>query len=239
MKFLKSFTLPDYLASAVIAFYILFGLFTFGTYGVNWDDGFQRQNGLDNWSFITNTNRAALINNSDKYHGPAFEIFLVMVEKTLNLTDAHDIYKWRHYMVSFFFAITLIIFYLLCLRIFDHKWLALLGVCLLVFSPRIFGESMYNPKDITFLCAMIWAMFSMTLFTQNLSVKNCLFHSFCCALAIDIRVIGILFIPITFGHSILLLLSKKIRLKTDPICIYFLCLNPLCMHGLDVAYTET
>ena len=91
MKYIKPFTIPDYIASSVIALYFISGLFITGSYGVNWDDNLQRDNGMSNWSFITNTDRARLTENLDRYHGPAFEIFLVSLEKEFDLKDPHSI----------------------------------------------------------------------------------------------------------------------------------------------------
>jgi hypothetical protein len=222
MKLIRSHGLPDRIAMAVIALYFIVGLFIAGTYGVNWDDGFQRQNGLDNWSFITGADRAPLINSLDKYHGPAFEILLVMVEKGFGLADSHDIYLSRHFMVFLFFTSVLLGFFLLCRSIFASSWLGLLGMCLLLLNPRIFAESFYNPKDIVFLGGMVWAMYSLYIFAESPSLLKTIFHAFTCAFAIDVRVIGILCIPITFALLGYYIYRNKYTAKEIwPIAIFY------------------
>ena len=222
MKLLRSFTFPDYVAGCFIGLYFVIGLSATGHYGVNWDDPYQRLNGSNNWEFITNTNRDNLINSLDRYHGPAFEILLIMLEKGMGLTDPHDIYLSRHYMVFLFFTSVLIAFFLFCRKLFENSWLGLLGMTMLLLCPRIFAEGFYNPKDIVFMGAMVWAMYSLLLFAESPTLPRTILHAFTCALAVDVRVIGIL----TAVISLLLLryyvYQKRLSMKDVwPVSIFY------------------
>jgi hypothetical protein len=214
MKQIKKFTLSGLIAVGVIVCYFITGLFITPDYGVNWDDPVQRERiGISNWDFITHTNSGNLVNGADKYHGPAFEILLIAVEKTLHLTDMHDIMLSRHYAVFVFSVSVLIVFFLFCRRLFDSSLLGLLGMALLLLTPRIFAESFYNPKDIVFMGAMVWAMYSMLVFSESPTFLNAILHAFTCAFTIDVRVIGILVVPITFILLGANLYRVKIRLR--------------------------
>ncbi|CAM6004747.1 unnamed protein product [Sphagnum balticum] len=213
MKLSRSLTLPDHLAAVVIGCYFVLGLFITGHYGVNWDDNLQREGGIANYSFITNTDKSLLLNSVDRYHGPAFEILMIAIEKGLHLTDSHAIYLSRHYAVFVFFTSVLIAFFLFCRRLFGSSWLGLLGLSMLLLSPRIFAESFYNPKDIVFLGAMIWAMYSLLLFVESQSLFRTVFHAFACAFAVDVRLVGILMVFITLALLGLYVYNKKISLK--------------------------
>ena len=197
-KYLKDLRLPDYIAIGLLLIYLLIGFHFVGDYGVNWDDWPQRLNGYNNWEFITGHDLQPLKASSDKYHGPAVEILLIAVEKAFRLIDNHDIYLARHRTVFILFVLSVGVFFLLCRKLFNSPWLALTAMLLLVLTPRIFGEAFYNPKDTTFLAAMILVFYTLYIFCEKPTFPHAIFHAFACAFAIDIRVIGILFIPITF-----------------------------------------
>jgi len=205
--------LPTYIAAIFLLLYCVFGYHRAAVYGVNWDDDVQRINGLNNWEFITGHNKQLLKESTDKYHGPAVEILLIAVEKISNLTDYHDIFVVRHQVVFLIFVIGAFVFYLLCRMLFDSPWLGLTGMLMLVFSPRIFGEAFYNPKDIPLLAAMVFAFFSLFIFCRKPTFLRALFHAFTCAFAIDIRVIAIVFIPITLIVIIVNSYQHKIEIK--------------------------
>jgi hypothetical protein len=207
----KLITLPGLLATGLIVSYFVIGLFIAPHYGINWDDTDQHQNGINNWNFITHTDRWTLTASDDKYHGPAFELLLVAIEKSLHLTDMHDIYLVRHCCVFLFFCTVLIAFFLFCRSIFESPWAGLLGISMLLFSPRIFAESFYNPKDIVFMGAMIWAMYSLLVFSGSVSYRHALFHAFICAFAVDVRVIGILLIPVSVALIAYYIYAGKLR----------------------------
>lgn len=209
-KYKMNIKLPNYIASGFLLLYLIIGIFLASDYGVNWDDDVQRLNGLNNWEFITGHDTNLLKQSTDKYHGPAIEILLVAIEKAFHLTDFHDIFVMRHCTVFIFFVIGMAFFYLLCKMLFNSSWLGLTGMLMLILTPRIFGEAFYNPKDIPFLVAMIIVTFSLLLFCIKPTYKRALFHAFACALAIGIRVIGIIFIPITFLLTGLFLYQRKI-----------------------------
>ena len=213
MTLSKRLSLPDYIAIGILSVYFVAGLFLTSDYGVNWDDDAQRANGLNNWEFITGHNSRPLIESGDKYHGPAFELILISVEKAFHLTEYHDIILARHRCSFMLFAIGIGIFFLLCRKLFDSPWLPLAGMLMLLLSPRIFGEGFYNPKDTIFLVAIVIAMYSLLVFIVRPTYPHAVFHAFACAFMIDIRIIGIVFIPITIALICLHLYQGKIEAR--------------------------
>jgi hypothetical protein len=209
----KTKRMPDYIATGILLVYLIAGIFLTADYGVNWDDDAQRRNGLNNWEFITGQNKDHLIASSDKYHGPSFELVLVLVEKAFNLTEYRDIMLARHKTSFIFFALGIGLFFLLCRKLFDSSWLGLAGMLMLLLSPRIFGEGFYNPKDTIFLVAMAAAMYSLLVFIDKPSFPHALFHAFLCAFMIDIRVIGVIIIPITLALIAFRIYQRKIEVK--------------------------
>jgi hypothetical protein len=213
MKITKRLSLPDYITAGLLVVYLVIGLRVSADYGVNWDDDVQRINGLTNWEFITGKNTQHLREASDRYHGPAFEIFLIAVEKSFHLTGYRDIFLARHRCVFLFFVVGAGIFFLLTRRLFNNAWLALLAMLMLILSPRTFGESFYNPKDIPVLVAMVLALYSLLLLCAKPSYLHTLFHAFTCAFAIDIRIVCIVLLPATFFMAAICIYQYKIDTK--------------------------
>lgn len=186
--------------------YFFAGLLIFRDYGCTWDDGAQRRIGLANWDYIFNHDNA-LLNLSDKYHGPAMEILLTGLEKAFHLPDTRDILL-SHRLADFLFFYFSMIAFFYCARILmgHDKW-ALLATLMLVLSPRIFADSFYNSKDITFLSLMIFALFSLLRFIAKPGLVNLLPLCLVTAFAIDVRIPGVIFVPVT----LVIILGEIIR----------------------------
>lgn len=185
----------------VVGFFVLFflaGVSTYKDYGLSWDENSQwKYIGHVNYDFILHHNSEVLLNSGDKYHGPAFEVFLIVIERVLKLSDSRDIFLIRHLMTFLTFFLGSIFFYLLALKIFSNKKLALIGWLMYVLSPHIFAHSFYNSKDPIFLSFFTISIYLVIVFYE----KRTLFWAFLCALitafTIDIRIMGLI-IPFIF-----------------------------------------
>jgi hypothetical protein len=184
----------------VVTFFVLFlitGLSILKDYGLSWDEEYQwKDNGEIVYNYIFNDETSALLNGNEKYHGPAFELILVFVEKALTLGDTRDVYLMRHFLTFLTFFISVIFFYYLCKQCFKTWKLSLIGCIFLVLSPRIFADSFYNSKDLVFLSFFIIGMFTLLRFHQKPTYINAILHALVCAFTIDIRILGIL-LPFT------------------------------------------
>lgn len=181
--------------AAIVFFISLFvtGCFIFSDYGISCDEeAFSRLNGSVNYNFIKSGDAKELLACDEKYHGPAFEIFLYSAEKALNVTDPREIYLLRHALTFPVFFIGTLFFYLLGLRFFKSHAIALLCSILLVASPRIFAESFYNSKDLVMLSFCIIASYTAFLFVERQTLLLAIIHAAICGFAMDIRVMGLL-----------------------------------------------
>ena len=155
-----------------IIFFVLFlitGLSIYRDYGVSWDEPISRDsNGILNYDFIRTGNPEAVIKGNEKYHGPAFEIALVIAEKIIKPTDFRQTYFLRHLLTFIVFAVSILFFYKLCIKYFKDEWLALTAVAFLVLSPRIFADAFYNSKDLALLSFTIISIYT----TINFIEKN-------------------------------------------------------------------
>lgn len=208
-----------YFKRAAIFFYIglfVVGCFVFSDYGISCDErDFSRLNGEVTYNFIKTGDSKELLACDEKYHGPAFEIFLYSAEKLFNVTDTRNIYLLRHGLNFSIFFIGTLFFYLLGLNFFKSHGAALLCSVMLVASPRMFAEGFFNSKDIVMLCFCIIASYTAFLFIERQTIGAAIIHAALCGFVIDVRIIGLLLLLAT----VLLYIMQKHR-KMIPLLIF-------------------
>jgi Dolichyl-phosphate-mannose-protein mannosyltransferase len=175
---------------------LVVGLLVYRDYGTSWDEAAMRETvGIVNYRYVTGADRQALNDPrraAESYHGPAFELLLMFLEKRLGLPDIRQVYLMRHLMTFLFFYAAVVCFYRLARRRFESGWLALAGSAMLVLSPRIFADAFYNVKDLVFLSAYVVSLWSLDFFYERRTWAAAALHGFWSAVAIDIRVMAVL-----------------------------------------------
>jgi len=108
-----------------------------------------------------------------------------------------DIYEFRH-LVNSLVGFMMIFFAGLLAKHVTGSWrVGFLTLLFLALSPRIFGHSMNNPKDIPFAAAFIFTLYQLIKFIKQLpnpSKATILWLAVGIALAINVRVGGLLLI---------------------------------------------
>ena len=134
------------------------------------------------------------------WYGPFFDLLTVFLEDKLNITDTKNIYHFRHLInFIFFYLSSVCLFFLLKFR-FKNNLLSFIGVIFYVSAPRIFAESFYNPKDIIFMSLSVFCIFYSLKSLENFKILNLLKLSLLCAIATNVRIMGIIF-PVLFFFS--------------------------------------
>ena len=124
--------------------------------------------------------------------------------------NTQKIYLERHKLTFAFFAFSVFIFFLIGKKIFKDWKIGLLGAFFLIISPRIFGYSFYNPKDIPFLSAYIISIYTLLLLIDKKNLFTALLHGMATAVVCSIRTPGLIIIPVTiFFYFFDLFLSKE------------------------------
>lgn len=194
------------------AFFII-GLFIYDDYGLAWDELLQREVGLLNYKYAFENNQE-LFSAGDhlKYYGAAFELPLIFIERHFKLGSSREIYLTRHLTTFLLFFISSIFFFFLCANSFGSWKMGLLGSTFLILSPRIFAHAFYNSKDLAFLSVFIISIFTLTQFLEKKTVFWATLHALASAISIDIRVVGIFVVFLTFLFVVLdCILIKSVR----------------------------
>ena len=205
---------------------MIIGSIIYKDYGFNIDEKFHRSNGfywlnyiaqyfnLDNLSLISQEKLNSItgftlsdINFYNKY-GVAFDVPAALLEIILKIDTPLGVYQLRHYLVFLYFILGLFFLYKLILRRFRNENLAIIAVILLFLTPRLFGDSFQNTKDIIFLTFIIISTYYCFISIDLPSNKNILMFSFFSAVATSIRMFGIC-LPLTFIFLQLSLINKN------------------------------
>jgi hypothetical protein len=182
------------------------GLLLFADYGVSMDEGISRSNGMVTLKHLAKSLAPAwvashpdfelyptpLAEYMDRDYGIAFETPVSLLEQVFNLTDTRDKYLLRHLCTFLACFGGLVAIYQLAARRFCDWRLGLLAALWLLLSPRLFAESFYNDKDAVFMSLFAIAMNTGVRFLLRATPGRAAWHALACALAIDVRIMGIL-----------------------------------------------
>ena len=143
-----------------ILFFIAFliALLSFDEYGLGWDEPQQRGTGKVCYDYVFSED-SNLLRWSDRDYGVAFELPLIILEKTFNLTDSRSIYLMRHLVTHLFFLLGCYFLFRLIDYLYNNKLLSTIGFLLLVLHPRLYSHSFFNTKDIPFMTMFIISIY--------------------------------------------------------------------------------
>ena len=213
--FLKSLISCRNKEKLIVSFFFLFffiiGLFIYKDYGIYWDEQANRWHGLKAARFFLQGNQRYFQEQS-RCDSAVFELFLAFIEIFFGLTGgSQSAFFMRHLVTFILFFISTFFFYLLSKKQFLDWKTALLGPLFLFLSPRIFANSFYNSIDISFLAVFIIAVFTLINFLEKKNWRIAFFHSFVCAVLIDIRIIGVIipFLTLLFFAIDLLTVDRR------------------------------
>ena len=180
----------------LLSILLIVGLFTYKTYGTYWDEYLQRDMGKISYNYLFHHNDA-LKSFMDKDYGVLIELPLYAIEVALFSNNYNASIEARHLCCFLIFFIGLIFFYALLIKLkFNRLW-ATIGTAMLVLSPRIYGHSFFNSKDIPFMVFYIIAFYTLLLLIQKQNHKYAILHAFASALLINVRITGIIIFPFT------------------------------------------
>lgn len=210
-----------WLVPSFFALVLSLGLLLFADYGISIDEHISRDNGMITLKHLAQRLKPAwvarhhdfeqypipLSDYVDRDYGVAFETPVSLLEQGLRLTDTRDKYLLRHLCTFLVCFGGLIAVYQLATRRFRDWRIGLLTALWLVLSPRLFAESFYNDKDAVFMAMFAIAMNTGIRFLLRPTPGRAAWHALACALAIDVRIMGIL-LPL---YTLALLTWRSLR----------------------------
>ncbi len=215
--------------------YFFIGLSIVQDYGISTDEEFQRYSGFywlcyvleilpfDNLRMhavekLNNIGGLTLPNPEDyPFYGVIFDLPLALIETILKIDDSNKYFLLRHKANFLIFFISSIFFFLILSSRFSSKKIIFIGILLYISSPRIFGDSFYNNKDLVFLSLVTITFYFYLKLIETHNYKNIFLFAFFSAITSSLRILGI-FIPFSF---LAFLLLQKINSKKKLFTITF------------------
>ena len=186
---------PHWGALLALALFLAAGLAVMDDYGVIWDDPWQRHSAAVNLRYLAGGDFRAFTTefhvDVDKFYGMAFDAPLLLAERALGIEDGRAIYLLRHLITHLLFLAGGLFAYMLALRLFGGRLLAVAAMLLFLLHPRLYAHSFFNPKDIPF-----FAMFMVALFLTHRAFKRDSISSFvllgaAIGLLANLRIMGV------------------------------------------------
>ena len=179
---------------AVLALFLLVAAFTVDDYRAWGDLNNQRAIGNAALDYLAGDGERALdqmIVPHDRYYGAVVEAPLALIERALGLEDIRDVSLGRHLLTHLLFLVGGVFCYLLVLRLFNSKPLALVAMVLFLLHPRIYAHSFINSKDPPFLAAFMVALYLVHRAFRRDTLGAFLLCGVGVGLLVNIRIMGL------------------------------------------------
>ncbi|MEM9916790.1 MAG: glycosyltransferase [Bacteroidota bacterium] len=185
-------------------------------YGISGDEDVQKIYGEKILSYFETDGEddSALSYRNLYYYGGLFDYQAAWFNKYISWFDEYDTRHLLNSLVGFL----LMLFTGLLARELSQSWkVAFFALLFMALSPRIFGHSMNNPKDIPFAAAYVFTLLHLIRFLKQLpspGTKTVLMVIIGIAAAINVRVGGILLIAYFGLFTIMtVLLRPELRVQ--------------------------
>ena len=196
----------------VFSTYLFVGVFIFKDFGIGIEEHFQRKNGFYWLSYLlsfTNFTELTEISNLKyqeiiatnqlpdinffNFYGILFDVPTALIEILFGINESKDYFEMRHLFSFIIYFISSIFFYKILKNRFGF-FIGLIGLLIYILSPRIFGDSFHNNKDVFFLSLFTISIYFCLETIQKNSYKNLILFSLFAAFATSSRIVG-LFLP--------------------------------------------
>ena len=164
---------------------------SFDQYGMSWDEPMQRMTGNVSYDYVF-SNDPSLFKWIDKDYGVVFELPLIILEKTLNLSDPREVHLMRHLVAHIFFLVGCYYFFLLINYMYNNKLLAAMGFLFLLLHPRLYSQSFFNTKDIPFLAMFIISLYYSAKAFNKKAILGFIKLGVCVGILINLRLMGVI-----------------------------------------------
>jgi len=225
-RLIKGTSFETKIVSAYFLLLLAVGILVLPSVGIAWDEPAQRLNAGVSLIEVAKEISPSIIpksymefsedswvKNAPVDHGVAFDAPVLILEHLLGLKDTRDIYRFHHFMNYLAFLVGTLAIFLMSRFRFKSWKVGLFSATIFVLSPRIFADAFYNSKDITFMCFLALSSYFVTRFLILHSRKAAICAGLIGGFATDIRVLGVVQIPIVIFIGSIWLLSNKDKSK--------------------------
>jgi hypothetical protein len=247
-RFIGRARLGELSARLIFAFLLLLGVLVVADYGVTYDEYVNRRNGGISLNYVLQlieslfqtpllshdpvlaSYRIPLESYNDRDYGVAFDLPAMALERLLQINDLRSQYLLRHVLTYILFLTGCWAVYKTVTVRFSSVWLGVCALIMMILSPRIFADAFYNSKDIVFMSAVALATYAMQKMFCRKDLSSAVVFALATAFAINVRIIGIIFIVATVAIFIVDVLGRK-RSLSAPLLVAYLAVTVLLTIG--------
>ena len=182
-------------ALAMCALFAIAGVAILDDYGVGWDEAHHRQIAITVADYTLGISEEPP-RESDRYYGVAFDMPLLLLERTLRLQDTRHIYLTRHLLMHLFFIAGGFACGMLAYRMLGSRWVALLAMLMFLLHPRLYAHSFFNVKDIPFAAMPLIALYLTHRAFRRDTPGAFLLCGIGAGLAMNMRPFGLMLLPL-------------------------------------------
>ncbi len=198
--------------AVIFACMFVVGILHYQDYGVSVDETIQRQHSLIAYKYIMQQvfhhdvkELAKYPNLQDypyRYYGTFLQLPMVFLEDVNSFfNDMGDVMRTRHLITFLYCFIGYLCFYALGKRVFQNRWIALLGSVMLYLYPRFFATQFFYIKDMLFVASFMAAMWATVLLIEKEGKPLYgLLFCFVAAICANVRFIGMIFPALVIGY---------------------------------------
>jgi hypothetical protein len=157
--------------------------------------------------------------NEYGYYGVIFDLPMALIETLLKVEEPKNYFFLRHMFSYFFFLISAFYFFKIIELRFKNFFLSIIALLIYCLTPRIFGNSFFDGKDIFFLTVMTINFYCLMKFQNKRTIFNLIIFALFCSFSTSTRIIGIL-IPISWLFIMFLSSLNSKILKKNLIFIF-------------------
>ncbi len=203
-------------AVAILVLFAAAGAAVVGDYGISEDADPQRRIAAANLEYALGDDDALSAHNlfpwaHDRYYGMAFELPLLLAERTLGLDDSRTAHLFRHGATHLFWLCGGFACFLLARRLFDSGPLALLAMLLFLLHPRLYAHAFFNSKDVPFLAMFMIALHLAHRAFEKDTVRAFVVLGAAAAVLTNLRIMGVMLFAAVLGMRALDLLHAAER----------------------------
>ena len=192
--------LANYGGLLVCGLFLLLGLALAGDYGINHDEETHRDMARVNLNYALGKgygNERPI--PSDRFYGVAFELPLLLAERSLGSENYYHIHRLRLTVIHLFFLVGGLFCYLLAYRLFNNRLIALFALLLFLLHPRIYAHSFFNSKDPPFLTMFVIALYLVERAFRKDTLAVFLLLGLAVGLLTNLRIMGLLLFAAVIG----------------------------------------
>ena len=197
--------------------FLILGFFTYQDYGVGIEEHFQRKSGFYWLNYLINIFGDGSIQETatNKYneiliftpnlfdiqtyniYGILFDLPLAFLETLIDIKEPQEYFYLRHITNFLIFLLSGLFLYALLKRRFNKYHIPIIGFVLYILTPRMYGNSFFDGKDLFFLSIFTINFYFYFKFIDKKNYRNLIILAIFCALTTSTRIIGLLF-PLCF-----------------------------------------